>query len=199
MLLRALVPMLVRAGARQSCRAASSAKRFDHRDVFLLEEQLTEEERLVRDTVRDYCQARLQPRVLLANRHETFDRDIVCELGELGVLGSTLQGYGCAGTSYVAYGLTAREVERVDSGYRSTMSVQSSLVMLPIYLFGTEEQKQKYLPRLAKGELLGCFGLTEPNHGSNPGGLETRARHDPSARTYTLNGSKTWSVDSFST
>ncbi|KAL1422626.1 hypothetical protein MTO96_021877 [Rhipicephalus appendiculatus] len=196
MLLRTLVPMLVRAGARQSCRAASSAKRFDHRDAFLLEEQLTEEERLVRDTVRDYCQTRLQPRVLLANRHETFDRDIVRELGELGVLGSTLQGYGCAGTSYVAYGLTAREVERVDSGYRSTMSVQSSLVMLPIYLFGTEEQKQKYLPRLAKGELLGCFGLTEPNHGSNPGGLETRARHDPSARTYTLNGSKTWITNS---
>ncbi|XP_075543034.1 glutaryl-CoA dehydrogenase, mitochondrial isoform X2 [Dermacentor variabilis] len=196
-MLRSVARILLRGAAtRPSCRAASSAKRFDHRDAFLLEEQLTEEERLVRDTVRDYCQARLQPRVLLANRHETFDRDIVYELGELGVLGSTLQGYGCAGTSYVAYGLTAREVERVDSGYRSTMSVQSSLVMLPIYLFGTEEQKQKYLPRLARGELLGCFGLTEPNHGSNPGGLETRARHDPAARTYTLNGSKTWITNS---
>ncbi|XP_054928729.1 glutaryl-CoA dehydrogenase, mitochondrial isoform X3 [Dermacentor andersoni] len=196
-MLRSVARTLPRvAAARPSCRAASSAKRFDHRDAFLLEEQLTEEERLVRDTVRDYCQARLQPRVLLANRHETFDRDVVYELGELGVLGSTLQGYGCAGTSYVAYGLTAREVERVDSAYRSTMSVQSSLVMLPIYLFGTEEQKQKYLPRLARGELLGCFGLTEPNHGSNPGGLETRARHDPAARTYTLNGSKTWITNS---
>ncbi|XP_077511826.1 glutaryl-CoA dehydrogenase, mitochondrial isoform X2 [Amblyomma americanum] len=200
MLLRSVTArtLLRCAVTRQSppSRAATSAKRFDHRDAFLLDEQLTEEERLVRDTVRDYCQARLQPRVLLANRHETFDRDIIRELGQLGVLGSTLQGYGCAGTSYVAYGLTAREVERVDSGYRSTMSVQSSLVMLPIYLFGTEEQKQRYLPRLAQGELLGCFGLTEPNHGSNPGGLETRARHDPAARTYTLNGSKTWITNS---
>lgn len=180
-----------------SCRAASSGKkRFDHRDAFLLEEQLTEEERLVRDSVRDYCQARLQPRVLMANRQEVFHREIVNELGELGVLGSTLKGYGCAGASYVAYGLIAREVERVDSGYRSAMSVQSSLVMLPIHQFGTEEQKQRYLPRLAKGELLGCFGLTEPNHGSDPGGMETRARHDPKARTYTLNGSKTWITNS---
>lgn len=198
-MLRSVACTLLRGAAtrqRASCRTASSTKHFDHRDAFLLDEQLTEEERLVRDTVRDYCQARLQPRVLLANRHETFDREIIYELGELGVLGSTLQGYGCAGTSYVAYGLTAREVERVDSGYRSMMSVQSSLVMLPIYLFGTEEQKQKYLPRLARGELLGCFGLTEPNHGSNPGGLETRARHDPAARTYTLNGSKTWITNS---
>lgn len=150
----------------------------------------------MRDSVRDYCQARLQPRVLMANRQEVFHREIVNELGELGVLGSTLQGYGCAGASYVAYGLIAREVERVDSGYRSAMSVQSSLVMLPIHQFGTEEQKQRYLPRLAKGELLGCFGLTEPNHGSDPGGMETRARHDPKARTYTLNGSKTWITNS---
>ncbi|KAH6931736.1 hypothetical protein HPB50_000081 [Hyalomma asiaticum] len=213
------------AAARERAAAQEGIMSFDPRDAFLLEEQLTEEERLVRDTVRDYCQSRLQPRILLANRHETFDRDIVRELGELGVLGSTLQGYGCAGTSYVAYGLVAREVERaagefttgtydvalgttgkpaaelfpygrVDSGYRSAMSVQSSLVMLPIYLFGTEEQKRKYLPRLASGELLGCFGLTEPNHGSNPGGMETRARHDSSARTYTLNGTKTWITNS---
>lgn len=131
-------------------------------------------------------------RILLANRNEVFHRDIVYEMGELGVLGPTIKGYSCAGVSSVAYGLLTRELERVDSGYRSMMSVQSSLVMHPIYTYGSEEQRQKYLPRLAKGELLGCFGLTEPNHGSDPGGMETRARHNPSNQSYTLNGTKTW-------
>lgn len=178
-------------------KATSNEKRvFDYRDALCLEDQLTSEERLIRDTIRDYCQSKLFPRVLMANRNETFDRDIMYEFGELGVLGTTLQGYGCAGTSYVSYGLIAREVERVDSGYRSAMSVQSSLVMLPIYLFGSSAQKDKYLPKLARGELVGCFGLTEPNHGSNPGGMETRAVHDAKAKTYTLNGSKTWITNS---
>lgn len=173
--------------------AAGKEKRtFDYKDAFCLEEQLTEEERLIRDTFREYCQSKLLPRVVMANRNETFDRDIMYELGELGVLGSTIHGYGCAGTTYVAYGLIAREVERVDSGYRSAMSVQSSLVMLPIYLFGTPEQKDRFLPKLARGEIVGCFGLTEPNHGSNPGGMETRAVFDSATNTYTLNGSKTW-------
>ncbi|XP_064479390.1 glutaryl-CoA dehydrogenase, mitochondrial-like [Ornithodoros turicata] len=169
---------------------------FDYRDALFLDEQLTDEERLIRDTFKDYCQTKLFPRVLMANRNETFDRDIFYELGDLGVLGTTIKGYDCAGTSYVSYGLIAREVERVDSGYRSAMSVQSSLVMYPIYEFGSEDQKKKFLPRLAKGELVGCFGLTEPNHGSNPGGMETRAKHDAKARTYILNGSKTWITNS---
>lgn len=133
-------------------------------------------------------------RILLANRNEVFHRDIVYEMGELGVLGPTIKGYGCAGVSSVAYGLLTRELERVDSGYRSMMSVQSSLVMHPIYTYGSEEQRQKYLPRLAKGELLGCFGLTEPNHGSDPGSMETRARHNPSNKSYTLSGTKTWAL-----
>ncbi|KAL7988341.1 hypothetical protein Chor_007260, partial [Crotalus horridus] len=132
----------------------------------------------------------------LVNGSKVFYREIVSEMGTLGVLGSTIKGYGCAGTTYVAYGLLAREIERVDSGYRSVMSVQSSLVMHPIYAYGTEEQKQKYLPGLAKGELLGCFGLTEPNHGSDPGSIETRAQYNPSRKTYTLNGSKTWITNS---
>lgn len=184
-------------GLSSAHNAASTEKRvFDYRDALCLEDQLTSEERLIRDTFRDYCQSKLFPRVLMANRNETFDRDIMYEMGELGVLGLTLQGYGCAGSSYVSYGLIAREVERVDSGYRSAMSVQSSLVMLPIYLFGTSAQKDKYLPKLARGELVGCFGLTEPNHGSNPGGMETRAVHDSKAKTYTLNGSKTWITNS---
>src|SRR5262245_48182491 len=131
-------------------------------DPLLLEDQLTEEERMVRDTARDYAQDKLMPRVLEANRHEVFHREIMNELGALGLLGSTIDGYGCAGTNYVSYGLIAREVERVDSGYRSAMSVQSSLVMHPIHAYGTEEQRKKYLPRLATGEIVGCFGLTEP-------------------------------------
>merc|ERR1711970_1129839 len=137
--------------------------------------RLTEEEIMVRDVFHDYCQEKLMPRVTLANRNEVFHRDIMNEMGELGVLGPTIQGYGCPGVSYVAYGLIAREVERVDSGYRSAMSVQSSLVMHPINIYGTQEQKDRFLPKMARGELIGCFGLTEPNHGSDPAGMETRA------------------------
>ncbi|XP_008281981.1 glutaryl-CoA dehydrogenase, mitochondrial-like [Stegastes partitus] len=169
---------------------------FNWRDALELEGQLTEEEILIRDSFRTYCQEKLMPRILLANRNEVFHREIVSEMGELGVLGPTIQGYGCAGTSYVAYGLIAREIEKVDSGYRTVMSVQSALVMHPINAYGTEEQKQKYLPRLARGEILGCFGLTEHNHGSDLAGMETRAKYNPSSRTYTLTGSKAWITNS---
>ncbi|MFP6742798.1 MAG: acyl-CoA dehydrogenase family protein, partial [Alphaproteobacteria bacterium] len=144
---------------------------FQWDDVFLLDDQLSEDERMIRDTARDYCQDKLMPRVLEANRHERFDREIFNEMGALGLLGSTIEGYGCAGVNYVSYGLIAREVERVDSGYRSAMSVQSSLVMHPIHVYGNEDQRQRYLPRLASGEAVGCFGLTEPDHGSDPGGM----------------------------
>jgi glutaryl-CoA dehydrogenase len=167
---------------------------FRWEDPLLLDEQLTPEERLVRDSARDYCQERLMPRVLQANRQEHFDRAILTEMGELGLLGPTIQGYGCAGTTYVAYGLVAREVERVDSGYRSAMSVQSSLVMHPINVYGNEAQRQKYLPRLATGELVGCFGLTEPDAGSDPGGMRTRARKTSGG--WVLDGSKTWITNS---
>ncbi|MDF2366484.1 acyl-CoA dehydrogenase [Sneathiella sp.] len=174
--------------------SASSKPVFDPVDPFLLDDQLTEEERLVRDTARDYCQDKLMSRVLEANRHETFDRAIFTEMGELGLLGSTIEGYGCAGLGYVSYGLVAREVERVDSGYRSMMSVQSSLVMHPINTYGTEEQKQKYLPKLATGEWIGCFGLTEPDHGSDPGSMVTRAKTVDGG--YSLNGAKMWITNS---
>jgi len=167
---------------------------FQWEDPLLLEEQLSEEERLVRDTARGYCQDKLMPRVLQANRHEKFDREIMNELGELGLLGSTIDGYGCAGTNYVSYGLVAREVERVDSGYRSAMSVQSSLVMHPIHAYGDEKQRQKYLPRLATGEIVGCFGLTEPDHGSDPGSMKTTAKK--TAGGYVLNGAKMWITNS---
>ncbi len=167
---------------------------FQWEDPLLLEEQLSEEERLVRDTARGYCQDKLMPRVLQANRHEKFDREIMNELGELGLLGSTIDGYGCAGTNYVSYGLVAREVERVDSGYRSAMSVQSSLVMHPINAYGSESQRQKWLPRLATGELVGCFGLTEPDHGSDPGGMKTTAKKTSAG--YVLNGAKMWITNS---
>merc|ERR1711992_324400 len=169
---------------------------FDWKDPLNLESNLTEEEIMVRDTAHQYCQERLLPRVLMANRHETFDREIMNEMGELGLLGPTIQGYGCSGVSYVSYGLIAREVERVDSSYRSAMSVQSSLVMYPIYDFGTEAQRQKYLPSLATGEKIGCFGLTEPNHGSDPAGMESRARYEKSDGVYILNGSKNWITNS---
>jgi glutaryl-CoA dehydrogenase len=149
---------------------------FDWADPLHIDDLLNEDERLVRDSARAYCQEKLMPRVLTANREERFDREIMNEMGELGFLGSTIEGYGCAGASYVSYGLIAREVERVDSGYRSAMSVQSSLVMYPIHDFGTEAQRQKYLPKLASGEWVGCFGLTEPDHGSDPGSMVTRAR-----------------------
>ena len=163
---------------------------FDWQDPLLLEGELSEEERLVRDAARNYAQGKLMPRVLKAFREERFDRAIMNEMGELGFLGSTLSGYGCAGASYVCYGLVAREIERVDSGYRSAMSVQSSLVMYPIYAFGTEEQRKKFLPRLATGETVGCFGLTEPDHGSDAGGMKSRARKVDGG--YVLKGSKMW-------
>ena len=160
-------------------------------DPLLLDEQLDEDERLIRDTTRAYAQEKLMTRVLEANRHERFHREIMNEMGELGLLGATLPPkYGCAGVNYVSYGLMAREVERVDSGYRSAMSVQSSLVMHPIYAYGTEEQRAKYLPKLASGEWVGCFGLTEPDHGSDPGSMATRAERTDDG--YVLNGAKNW-------
>jgi len=168
---------------------------FNWDDPFLLEDQLSEEERLVRDTARDFAQERLMTRVLEANRHETFDREIMNEFGEVGLLGSTLpEEYGCAGVNYVCYGLAAREVERVDSGYRSAMSVQSSLVMHPIHAYGSEEQRRKYLPKLATGEWVGCFGLTEPDHGSDPGSMKTRAEKIDGG--YKLTGNKMWITNS---
>jgi glutaryl-CoA dehydrogenase len=172
----------------------SAKNEFKWDDAFLLEDQLSEEERLVRDSARSYCQDKLMPRILEANRHEKFDRAIMSEMGELGFLGSTIDGYGCAGVNYVSYGLIAREVERVDSGYRSAMSVQSSLVMHPIYAFGSDAQKEKYLPRLATGELVGCFGLTEPDHGSDPAGMKTRATKVSGG--YILKGNKMWITNS---
>ena len=168
---------------------------FKWADPFLLNDQLSDEERMIRDSTHDYCQGKLMPRILEANRHETFDRDIFYEMGEMGLLGVTIpEEYGAAGLNHVCYGLIAREVERVDSGYRSTMSVQSSLVMYPIYAYGTEEQRQKYLPKLASGELVGCFGLTEPNHGSDPGSMETRATKTSDG--WILHGSKMWITNS---
>ena len=163
---------------------------FNWQDPFLMDEQLSEEERMVRDTAKQYAQDKLLPRVREAYRNEETDPEIFREMGALGLLGSVIEGYGCAGMSYVCYGLIAREIESVDSGYRSMMSVQSSLVMHPINTFGTEEQKEKYLPKLASGEYVGCFGLTEPDHGSDPGGMNTRARKVESG--YRLSGSKTW-------
>ncbi|HRF71635.1 MAG TPA: acyl-CoA dehydrogenase [Accumulibacter sp.] len=169
--------------------------RFSWEDPLLLEAQLTEDERLLRDAARDYCQGSLLPRVQDAFRHERTDPAIFREMGEIGLLGATIPPeYGGAGLNYVSYGLVAREVERVDSGYRSMMSVQSSLVMLPISAFGTEEQKRRYLPRLATGEWIGCFGLTEPNHGSDPGGMVSRARWADGG--YRLSGSKMWITNS---
>jgi glutaryl-CoA dehydrogenase len=171
-------------------RHTESDARFDWADPLLLEYELSEDERMVRDSARAYCQEKLFPRVLEANRHERFDREIMNEMGSLGFLGSTIEGYGCAGVNYVCYGLVAREVERVDSGYRSAMSVQSSLVMYPIYDFGTEAQRGRYLPKLASGEWIGCFGLTEPDHGSDPGSMTTRAAAAPGG--YRLSGAKMW-------
>ena len=164
---------------------------FDWADPFLLDEQLTEDERMVRDTARAYAQDRLAPRIVDAFQHEITDPAIFREMGELGLLGPTIpEEYGGVGASYVAYGLVAREVERIDSGYRSMMSVQSSLVMYPIYAFGSEAQKRKYLPKLASGEWIGCFGLTEPDAGSDPGGMTTRARQTVDG--YVISGAKTW-------
>ena len=167
---------------------------FQWMDPLLIHDLLTDDERLIQDTVARYCQDRLQPRILEANRQETVDRDIFYEMGELGMLGSTIQGHGCAGLNYVCYGLIAREVERVDSSYRSMMSVQSSLVMHPINAYGSDQQKEKYLPHLATGNWVGCFGLTEPDHGSDPGSMRTRAHRVDSG--YRLVGSKMWITNS---
>jgi len=168
---------------------------FVWQDPLLLEDQLTDEERMIRDTARDYAQEKLMPRVLRANREEFFDREIMNEMGALGLLGATLPArYGCSEVNYVSYGLMAREVERVDSGYRSAMSVQSSLVMYPIFEYGNEDQRERYLPKLASGEWVGCFGLTEPDHGSDPGSMITRA--ETVAGGFRLNGAKMWITNS---
>ena len=171
--------------------AADKLAQFTWDDAFLLDEQLSEDERLIRDTARQYAQEKLLPRVEKAYLEEKTDREIFNEMGELGLLGVTVpEEYGCAGANYVSYGLVAREVERIDSGYRSMMSVQSSLVMYPIYAYGSEEQRKKYLPKLGSGEWVGCFGLTEPDAGSDPGGMKTRA--EKVADGYKLTGSKMW-------
>jgi len=176
-------------------RANSAKPKFNWQDPLLLESLLSEEERLVRDSAHQYCQEKLMPRILLANRHEQFDVEIMKEFGALGLLGATIEEkYGCAGINYVSYGLIAREVERVDSGYRSAMSVQSSLVMHPIHAYGSEAQKMKYLPKLATGEYIGCFGLTEPNSGSDPASMATKAIAVDGG--YQLNGSKMWITNS---
>ena len=163
---------------------------FVWEDPLLLEDELSSDERMIRDSARAYCQDKLLPRVLEANRHEKFHREIMNEMGALGFLGSTIEGYGCAGVNNVSYGLIAREVERIDSGYRSALSVQSSLVMYPIAEFGSEAQREKYLPKLATGEWMGCFGLTEPNAGSDPAGMITRAKKTDGG--FVLNGAKMW-------
>jgi glutaryl-CoA dehydrogenase len=167
---------------------------FQWNDAFLLNEQLSEDERAIVDAAHDFCQEKLQTRVLMAARHEKFDREIMNEFGSMGFLGSTIEGYGCTGLNYVSYGLVAREVERVDSGYRSAMSVQSSLVMHPINEYGSEAQRQKYLPKLATGEWVGCFGLTEPNHGSDPASMITRAK--PVDGGFIMKGAKMWITNS---
>ena len=169
-------------------------QKFSYSDPFLLESQLTDDEKMIQNTAHDFAQTALLPRVKNAFRTETFDKNIMKEMGTIGLLGPTLIGYGCSGVNYVSYGLIMREIERVDSGYRSAASVQSSLVMLPIYQFGSAEQKERFLPDLAKGNLIGCFGLTEPNHGSDPSNMETRATR--LGDHYILNGSKNWITNS---
>ncbi|KAK7950980.1 glutaryl-CoA dehydrogenase [Apiospora aurea] len=177
--------------------ASASHPAFDWEDPLASKSLLTEDELAISETAERYCQERMLPRVLEAYRNENYDAKILSEMGELGLLGSNLEGYGCAGVSTVASGLITRAVERVDSGYRSGMSVQSSLVMGGIHEFGTDEQKQKFLPEMAKGKMLGCFGLTEPNHGSDPGSMETTARPHPTKKGYlVLNGAKTWITNS---
>ena len=172
----------------------NQAAGFDWADPLALENTLSDEERLVQDSIRRFCQEELQPQILAAHREEKIDHQILPRMGELGLLGSTIDGYGCAGLNYVCYGLAAREVERVDSGYRSMMSVQSSLVMHPIHAYGSEAQREKYLPRLATGEWVGCFGLTEPDHGSDPGGMKTRTRSVQGG--FRLSGAKMWITNS---
>ncbi|XP_011563352.3 glutaryl-CoA dehydrogenase, mitochondrial [Plutella xylostella] len=195
-----LVSFLVKNAQSARAFSTTSAKNsilaLNWEDPLNLESQLHDHEKAVRDTFRAYCNEKLLPRIVEANRSETFHREIYKEVGELGVLGCTLQGYGCAGVNYVTYGLITRELDAVDSAYRSAVSVQSSLAMGAIYNYGSEEQKQKYLPRMAKGELIGCFGLTEPNYGSDAGSLVTRAKYDAGTKTYKLSGSKTWITNS---
>lgn len=169
---------------------------FNWEDPLNLDRQLRDDEKAVRDSLKAYCREKLMPRVVEANRNEVFDRAIYKEMGELGILGCTIKGYDCAGVSSITYGLITRELDGVDSSYRSAMSVQSSLAMGAIYMYGSEEQKQKYLPRMAKGELVGCFGLTEPNHGSDAGALVTKSKYDAKSKSYILNGSKTWITNS---
>jgi glutaryl-CoA dehydrogenase len=169
---------------------AAPARRFDWTDPFGFDQLLSDEERMLQESVRRYCTDKLMPRIVSANRDERFDREIFTELGELGLLGATLDGYGCAGVNHVCYGIIGREMERADSAYRSAVSVQSSLVMYPIHTFGSEAQRQQFLPAMARGESVGCFGLTEPDHGSDPGSMVTRARRVGSG--YVLNGSKSW-------
>ncbi|KAI9152449.1 hypothetical protein H9P43_009240 [Blastocladiella emersonii ATCC 22665] len=185
------------AARRTMATAKGPAKfvKFDWEDALNLKGQLTEEETAVMESARAYAQEKLMPRVVNAFRNEKFDVEIMQEMGELGLLGATLDGYGCAGVSSVSYGLIAREVERVDSGYRSAMSVQSSLVMYPIYAYGTEAQREKFLPKLATGEFIGCFGLTEPNHGSDPSSMESVAKKNPDG-SFTLNAQKSWITNS---
>ena len=163
-------------------------------DILLIEDQLSDEELSIQNTARDYCQSELMPRILEANRNEVFDKDIYKEMGGLGFLGAPIKGYGCAGVNYVSYGLIAREIERVDSSYRSAYSVQTSLAMHAIHKFGSEDQKNHYLPEMAKGNLIGCFGLTEPDAGSDPGSMKTHAKKAKDG--YILNGSKTWITNS---
>ena len=182
------------AAERHDAKQKGVPSAFQWDDPFRLDEQLSEDERMVRDSARDYCQDKLMPRIVEANRHEIFHREILTEMGALGLLGATIQGYGCAGVNNVCYGLIAREIERVDSSYRSAMSVQSSLVMYPIYAYGTAEQREKYLPRLASGETVGCFGLTEPDHGSDPGSMISRARKVDGG--FRLTGNKMWITNS---
>ena len=174
--------------------ATSTRPSFDWEDRFLLRNQLTDEERMVTDSARQFFQKELMPGILEANRNENFDRNIMRQMGEMGLLGVTIEGYGCAGLSSVAYGLIAKEIEAVDSGYRSAMSVQSSLVMHPIWAYGTEEQRERYLPKLATGEYVGCFGLTEPDSGSDPSSMSTRARAVDGG--YELTGNKMWITNS---
>ncbi len=171
-------------------KAAMRDASFDWSDPLKLEGLLTEEERMIRDTARSYAQEQLMPRILEANRHEQFDVSVMKEMAEMGFLGATIQGFGCAGISYVGYGLISREFERVDTSFRSALGVQTTLSMTPIYLFGSQEQREKYLPAMARAELLGCFGLTEPDHGSDAGGMKTRARKVDGG--WSLTGSKTW-------
>jgi glutaryl-CoA dehydrogenase len=165
-----------------------------HQDIFLIDDQLTEEELSIKNTAKDYCKAELMPRILMANRNEVFDKDIYKEMGALGFLGAPIKGYGCAGVNYVSYGLIACEIEKVDSSYRSAYSVQTSLAMHAIYKFGSEDQKNHYLPEMAKGNLIGCFGLTEPDAGSDPASMKTNAKKVEAG--YILNGSKTWITNS---